>query len=277
MHFLREGQFAVASAFLAEAMTEPTKKLSPESVDIIGGATVGQEMAVESLNSELLRRQFASMYYILEELRDKQNLLPAIAWAKANSTSLETRGSNLEFELESLQFVWLFTGGRVKCDESEIGGSCRVALGYARREFGRFQEKYLREIQRLVGAVAFGANLVHSPYRQIFHNQGAWEDIAASFTREFCSLLGLSADSPLYVASTAGAIALPTLLKLQTIMKEKHTEWTTQHELPVSCPREQLVKLNSCRSRYHCHHHINFIQFSSVLFQKSRQQIRIHQ
>lgn len=243
MHFLREGQFAVASAFLVEAMTGPTRKLSSGPVDLICGAAVGREMLAESLNSELLRKQFASMYYILDELRKKQNLLPAIAWAKANSASLETRGSNIEFELESLQFVWLFTGGRAKCDGSEVGSCCQVALNYARQEFGRFQEKYLREIQRLVGAVAFGANLIQSPYRQIFHNQGAWEDIATSFTREFCSLLGLSADSPLYVASTAGAIALPTLLKLQTIMKEKRTEWTTQHELPVSCALGQLAKL----------------------------------
>ena len=275
MHFLREGQFAVASAFLAEAMAGPTGKLSAGPVDLIRGAAVSREVAAESLNPELLRGHFSSMYYILDEFRNKQNLLPAIAWAKANSASLETRGSNLEFELESLQFVWLFTGGRTKYDGPEFGSSCQAALDYARWEFGRFQEKYLREIQRLVGAVAFGANLVHSPYREIFHNQGAWEDIATSFTREFCSLLGLSADSPLYVASTAGAIALPTLLKLQTIMKEKRTEWTTQHELPVSYALGQLANLKMYRSRYPCHHHISFTQSSSVLFRRSRQRTRI--
>lgn len=230
-------------------MTGSTKNASSESVDLIRGPGVGRETAVKPLGSEDLRRQFASMYYILDQLRNRKNLLPAIAWARVNSASLETRGSNLEFELESLQFVWLFTGGLAELDGSAIAASCHVALDYARREFGRFQEKYLREIQRLVGAVAFSANLGYSPYRQIFHDQSAWENIAASFTREFCSLLGLSADSPLYVASTAGAIALPTLLKLQTIMKEKRTEWTTQHELPVSYTGPQLAKLTSSRSK----------------------------
>jgi hypothetical protein len=46
--------------------------------------------------------------------------------------------------------------------------------------------------------------------------------------------LGLSAESPLYIAATAGAIALPTLLKMASIMKEKKTEWSTVNELPVS-------------------------------------------
>ncbi|KAK5294429.1 hypothetical protein LTR16_001288, partial [Cryomyces antarcticus] len=75
-----------------------------------------------------------------------------------------------------------------------------------------------------------------SPYAHIFYNGSAWDEVANSFTREFCSLLGLSADSPLYLAATAGAIALPTLLKLENIMKEKRTEWTTRQELPVAIP-----------------------------------------
>ena len=74
-----------------------------------------------------------------------------------------------------------------------------------------------------------------SPYRHLFGRGGAaWDEVAGSFAREFCSLLGLSAESPLYSAATAGAIALPRIMKMQSIMKEKRTEWTTQHELPVS-------------------------------------------
>ena len=229
MHLLREGQFSVASTFLAEAASNPPKAVptpgTPNPYD-----TSEQELDMASLSSESLQRQFADMYHILHELRNEHNLLPAIQWARENSASLEARGSNLEFELGRLQFIWLFLGGSSD-NEAE---ALQQALEYARREFTPFQGRYLREIKQLSGAMAYRSNLESSPYRRIFHNDSAWEEVASSFTREFCSLLGLSADSPLYIATTAGAIALPTLLKLASIMKEKKTEWTTQNELPVS-------------------------------------------
>ena len=234
MHLLREGQFSVASTFLAEV----TQKLSQpqDSPDLASPyATLEHKLGIDSLKSEALRQHFATMYHILHELQNEQNLLPAIGWARANSAALEARGSNLEFELGKWQFVWLFLGGADAAGDPQVRylGQQR-ALAYAREEFAPFQTRYLKEIQQLIGAMAFCPNLQQSPYRRIFCNNDAWNDLANSFTREFCSLLGLSAESPLYIAATAGAIALPTLLKLQTIMKEKRTEWTTQNELPVS-------------------------------------------
>ncbi|MCJ1267130.1 E3 ubiquitin-protein transferase rmnd5b [Lobaria immixta] len=233
MHLLREGQFSVASKFLEDA-TIDAPRIESKSGDSNPYATLEHELGIDSRQSEALREQFSNMYRILHELKNQRNLLPAIEWARSNSNALELRGSNLEFELERLQFVWLFSGGPYPNDHNSVVEGQSLALEYARREFGHFQGRYLREIQQLSGAMAFCPNLAQSPYRQIFHNKGAWDDLANSFTREFCSLLGLSADSPLYIATTAGAIALPTLVKLQTIMKEKRTEWTTQHELPVS-------------------------------------------
>ena len=233
MHLLREGQFSVASTFLTDATNNPPHP-NPQSGAPNPYTNLEHNLGIDSLNSEALRKQFANMYHILHELKNERNLLPAIGWARENGEQLEERGSNLEFELGKLQFVWLFTGGLNPNDSGSLLQGQQQALQYARREFAHFQGRYLREIQQLSGAMAFCPNLAESPYRRIFHNEDAWEDLATSFTREFCSLLGLSADSPLYIAATAGAIALPTLLKLQTIMKEKRTEWTTQHELPVS-------------------------------------------
>lgn len=186
---------------------------------------------VDEVPSDQIRKQFNVMYYILHELKEKKNLLPAIEWSRENRDALEARGSNLEFELCRLQFVWLYLG-----EFPQLGGpvgNWKDALDYARREFQAFMPRYLREVQQLMGAMAFCPNLQDSPYSAIFNNPSAWEDVAQFFTREFCSLLGLSADSPLYIAATAGAIALPTLLKLQTIMKAKRTEWTSENELPV--------------------------------------------
>ena len=232
MHLLREGQFAVASTFIQEA---GLNSLGDEMDIEASSSTVTPErqLGVESLDSETLKQHFASMHNVLEELRNK-NLLPAIEWAKANSKALERRGSNLEFELGKLQFIHLFLGGSSVGNVTNIWERQQQALDYARQEFGRFQHRYLREIQQLIGAMAYCPNLKQSPYRRIFCNDGAWDDVGNAFMREFCSLLGLSADSPLYVAATAGAIALPTIHKLKSIMKESRTEWTTQNELAVN-------------------------------------------
>lgn len=228
MHLLREGQFSVASTFLREVAANPPHPLDPY-------ASLEHKLGLDSAKAEELRERFGNMCYIRHELQVGRNLRPAIEWARANSPALEARGSNLEFELAKLQFVWLFLGGADPAGDPQVRYlGQQKALAYAREEFAPFQTRYLKEVQQLIGAMAFCPNLQHSPYRRIFCNNDAWNDLANSFTREFCSLLGLSAESPLYIAATAGAIALPTLLKLQAIMKEKQTKWTTQNELPVS-------------------------------------------
>lgn len=229
MHFLREGQFSVAATFLDEI--KQAKTHAQAEFEDTGASSNTSSLLLDQIQSSRIREEFTTMYHILHELREQSNLLPAIEWAREHRELLEARGSNLEFELCRLQFVWLFHGGKNPDCPSSVGR--QAALRYARMEFSSFTPRYLKEIQQLIGAMAFWPNLDQSPYRHIFNNTTAWTEVAQSFTREFCSLLGLSADSPLYIAATAGAIALPTLLKLQTIMKAKRTEWTTQDELPV--------------------------------------------
>lgn len=219
MHLLREGQFQVAQTFLDEALENPT---SNESADLT------------SLKSRDLQDKFANMYQILHELR-QSNLHPAILWARQNSVELENRGSNLEFELCKLQYLWLFQGPQVNGLPDDSNNGWQGAFTYGRQNFPR-HAKFQKETQQLVTAIAFRSNIQASPYARLFDTSSAWADVSNSFTREFCSLLGLSPTSPLYQACTAGAIALPTLLKLASIVKEKHTEWTTQHELPVEIP-----------------------------------------
>ncbi|KAL4911750.1 CTLH/CRA C-terminal to lish motif domain-containing protein [Aspergillus aurantiobrunneus] len=235
MHLLREGQFSVASTFLSEV----AEKQAAENYQDIDSDTLDEAatlLDIGGVPSSKVRDQFHNMYRILHELKENNNLMPAIEWSRKeeNRATLEARGSNLEFELCRLQFVWLFHGGDEQSGPTPEGR--QAALEYARREFQVFLPRYLREIQQLMGAMAFTPNLQGSPYKHIFNNSSAWSDVSHSFTREFCALLGLSPDSPLYIAATAGAIALPTLLKLQTIMRAKRTEWTTEHELPVEIP-----------------------------------------
>jgi hypothetical protein len=180
------------------------------------------------------------MYSILQELKT-HNLLPAIEWARANSAELEARGSNLEFELTKLQYIWLFKGPAVNGLPDDENNGQIGALTYGRLHFGRFQGRHMREIQRLASAMVFAPNLPASPYHDIFSIDSAFADVASSFTREFCSLLGLSAESPLYLAATAGALALPQLLKYTLATRARGTEWTTAQELPYETPLPQSM------------------------------------
>ncbi|EPS27974.1 hypothetical protein PDE_02919 [Penicillium oxalicum 114-2] len=236
MHLLREGQFSVAASFLSEIAEKKTRIASSDRTSASPEPT--SLLNLDEVPSAEIRKEFASMYYILSQLKERRNLLPAIEWARENREALEARGSNLEFELCRLQYVWLYHGesDTPNATPDQTRRNQTAAIAYARQEFPAFHTRYQREINQLMGAMAFCPNLSASPYAAIFNNPSAWEDVAQFFTREFCSLLGLSADSPLYIAATAGAIALPTLLKLQTIMKAKRTEWTSENELPVEIP-----------------------------------------
>lgn len=247
MHLLREGQFSVASTFIGES--QPDQQIeSPErraysrevrdqnrmAVDSDGdeyhqpessnGVSIQQNASSEAIGSTRLQGQFEVMYRILQELK-QHHLEPAIEWAQENSRELEARGSNLEFELCRLQYVHLF---------ETPGMGPPAAFEYARTQMSRFRERHLAEITRLAGALIFAPNLGDSPYAPLFESTTAFLDAASSFTREFCSLLGLSAESPLYVAVTAGAIALPRLVKWQSIAHG--AEWTTTNELAFETP-----------------------------------------
>ncbi|KAL0635637.1 hypothetical protein Q9L58_005362 [Maublancomyces gigas] len=193
MHLIREGQFATSALFLTEA----------GPIDI-----------PTSLQSE-----FITLYEILDAMR-AHDLNPAIHWTRSKAHLLDPRGSNLEFKLCKLRFIHLFNN------------DWRDALRYARTEFHRFLEKHLVDVQKLMCAFLYLPD--GGDYAHLFANpERAWADVAHAFTREFCSLLGLAAESPLYIAATAGAIALPTLLKMAAIMKDKKTEWSTVNELPA--------------------------------------------
>ncbi|PGH12918.1 hypothetical protein AJ80_06523 [Polytolypa hystricis UAMH7299] len=243
MHLLREGQFSVAATFLSEVAKNPTPTQTANEDRSPEDDAAASVLDMDQLQSREIQRQFKLMYHILHELKQECNLLPAIEWAATNRERLEARGSNLEFELCRLQFVWLFHGGNNPSVPMVVGR--QMALDYAKREFTVFQKRHLKELQQLLGAMAFAPNLEDSPYSAIFNNPSAWSEVANSFTREFCSLLGLSADSPLYIAATAGTIALPTLLKLKSIMKAKRTEWTSENELPVEIPLPPSYQFHS--------------------------------
>ncbi|OAA65984.1 regulator of gluconeogenesis [Niveomyces insectorum RCEF 264] len=228
MHLLREGHFGVARTFMDEARDMAVAGTGPQPAEarengshtngaddgedendddesgddgdgdgddtaMTNGQTHGAENSssisnftrIESLH---LQEKFELMYAVLKDIQ-AYDLASAITWARANAAALEARGSNLEFELCKLQFIWL----------AKTTPTAAAA------------------------ATAAAATAAAGPTRP-------------SFTREFCALLGLAAESPLYLAATAGVIALPRLLKFIGATRSKRTEWTTASELAFETP-----------------------------------------
>ncbi|KAG1666178.1 hypothetical protein FOA52_012025 [Chlamydomonas sp. UWO 241] len=196
-HFFREGRFDVGDALVVEA---------------------GIPMADD------LKQPYIAMHAVLREIKAK-NLQPALAWAAANAERLSPDGtpSSFEFRLQALNFVQLL---------KEQGRN--AALAYGKRHFGRYQARYMRDIQRLMGClVYYGRPLAARQYGDLL-SPDAWDDAEAEFTRQACSLMGQASESPLAVVVAAGAAALPKLFKLAAVMEQNmQGDLKTCEQLPV--------------------------------------------
>uniref|UniRef100_F6HW62 Protein RMD5-like n=2 Tax=Vitis vinifera TaxID=29760 RepID=F6HW62_VITVI len=167
-----------------------------------------------------LKSQFLEMFQILDAMKAR-DLEPALNWVSNNREKLKQNGSNLELKLHRLQFVEILQkGGRAD------------ALNYARTYLAPFASLHMDEIQKLMACLLWVGRLDSSPYSELMV-PSLWEKLAEELTRQFCSLLGQSYESPLSVAIAAGIEGLPTLLKLANVMAAKKQEWQAMKQLPV--------------------------------------------
>lgn len=192
-HFLRQGHFDLYETFAKESNVH-----LPEAY----------------------RDIFREMYEILAQLREK-NILPAISWASRHRAQLIACDSQLEFKLHKLQFVHFLQEQQYE-----------AALRYAKANFSPFALNHMRELQRLMGCFLYLNRLGTSPYSDLL-SPTLWGDIEFAFARDCCQLLGLSHDSPLFVAVVIGAIALPILMRFFTVLQFSRGEWSQKDELPV--------------------------------------------
>ncbi|EGP88475.1 uncharacterized protein MYCGRDRAFT_99852 [Zymoseptoria tritici IPO323] len=225
MHLLREGKFDVAKTFVREVQENPVRSGVVDGDTQMEGTAEGTAEGTD------------------EEMPDSQQQLPPEdgieqlvgTWAAQNSSALEHRGSNLEFELSRLKFVELYTSPQTTSPDDPFSGPLR-ALEYARTTFPAFSTRYRHETSLLLGSLAFSPSLQTSPYTTFFQTPSLYTSASESFTREFCGLLGLSSLSPLYTAVTAGGIALPILTKVERVLEASRGQWTSVNELPVETP-----------------------------------------
>lgn len=77
------------------------------------------------------------------------------------------------------------------------------------------------------------------------------------FSRDACTLLGLSVESPLSVCVNAGCTAVPSLLSIKQVMQQRQVNvWCGMDELPVSpgiihlCHMTFLLVINAKRFKF---------------------------
>ncbi|GAB4815761.1 hypothetical protein N2152v2_002807 [Parachlorella kessleri] len=209
-HLYHEGQFEIGDCFVREA-----------------GLVQGEQ----------LKRPYASMHAVLEQGQQRglnlalawihqRDLGPALEWVREHRHQLGGgRPSAFEFSLHQLAFLQALQ------DRGQ-----NAALAYARAHFPPFQHTHLAQIQRLMGALCFAgrgagvgtgplqqavkqpARLSSGPYAHLFNLEDLWGAVARDFVRQSCALLGQAQDSPLLVTVAAGSAALPTLLKLASVV-----------------------------------------------------------
>ena len=87
-------------------------------------------------------------------------------------------------------------------------------------------------VRRLLGSLGFATRLESSPYADLLRPE-LWSGAARLLEREALALLGLPHESPLRVVVDAGAIALPTLLKLAGVLGAKQSAaWQRGGQVP---------------------------------------------
>ncbi|RKP36626.1 CTLH/CRA C-terminal to lish motif domain-containing protein, partial [Dimargaris cristalligena] len=207
LDFIRQGQFELACLILKEA---------------------GLEIPHHVMDG------FKDMFSIVDSLK-KRDLDPALRWAQTHRDELGTMGSDLEFNLHKMRYIHLLTQGQHL-----------EALRYSKEHMSPFnaREKYFQQIKKLSGSVLYAHSLESSPYGYLL-SPSLWTELEHNFTSSFCKKLGLADRSPLYLSVTMGVMALPAIIKMSSIMKEKRAEWSQQDELPVEVSLPEDLRFHS--------------------------------
>ncbi|KAI4459762.1 macrophage erythroblast attacher-related [Holotrichia oblita] len=203
-----------------------------------GYKDVAEELAAEAgISPEFNNNEpFTELNHILESLKQK-DIEPALAWAIAHRDNLEAHNSSLEFKLHQFKFIEILLKGP---------SSQNDAITYARMHFRPFAYRHAKEIQTLMGMILYLQSGVKSSPYQLLFTTDRWVEIYDTFTRDACLLLGVSVNSPLSICVNAGCIAIPALLNIKQIMKDRQVAgiWNGKDELPIE------IDLGS-ENRYH--------------------------
>ncbi|KAJ1512209.1 hypothetical protein HMI54_005655 [Coelomomyces lativittatus] len=209
-HFFREGEFDISQALLKAS-----------GLDEVG----------------FQDNQFHRMYEIINDLRH-QRLSSAIEWATEHRSQLQQIDSSLLFELHKQAYLQILQSTTYSIPLSS-DPAVLSALNYAQVHFSSHLNHF-KEIQHLLGSLLYLGRPL-TPYSIPY----TWKKVESMFSRAFCSVLGFSPESPLFTVMMVGTTALPTIMRMAAIMKEKKNEWSAENELPVEIPLLPMHRFHS--------------------------------
>ncbi|XP_018798083.1 PREDICTED: protein RMD5 homolog A [Bactrocera latifrons] len=193
-----------------------------------------EEMAQEVFDSE---SSFAEIYRIWKGIQ-QQELGPALEWATRYSEELIAKNSTLEFKLHRLAFLQIMSRG--------ISAQAE-AIAYARKNFGKFIDRFEHEIPNLMGCFIYlPMGIDNSPYKHLISSQ-VWMEASYVFMKDACHTLGISKNSALSVVINAGCTALPALLNIKQVMQSRQvlSIWNARDELPIEIDLDPEYRYHS--------------------------------
>ncbi|GAA5950746.1 hypothetical protein JCM3765_000595 [Sporobolomyces pararoseus] len=249
LHLARIGAFSTLTTFLNESNTTIPKP--------------------ESLTLELLE-QLKNLYEILGDLK-KGKCVKAIEWVEKNKNKdkgveEEEKFDELEFSLRKEEFIRILLNNNnhqqqeqeeeeeehdtemVLNEEEEdnlIKSNIEKALAYGGTHFRRLLTPSRTVlICSLLTSPLFMplSKLLTSPYSSIYqpyssqssHSEEVTSELCSQFSKLYLESIGLPRESPLKVVTDVGSSGcISKILKVQNVMKEKRTEWSSFGELPV--------------------------------------------
>lgn len=194
--------------------------------------------------SESLKEKLRELRWIIDSivLDDIPNLAPAFEWCAKHVTELTEIGSDLEFKLHELKFLLLFNGikapGESGVKDMEEGNhyvndsadnSKFDAYLYARSHFGQFLRNYSRDptklnlASKLLTSTVIGSSSdtnVHPYANLLTKNLVNYRSTVSQLIDAFFQVNQLRPDSNLHMVLLSSYVALPSIIKLNTINKK---------------------------------------------------------
>ncbi|XP_015910191.1 E3 ubiquitin-protein transferase MAEA [Parasteatoda tepidariorum] len=134
----------------------------------------------------------------VEESLLRHETANCLNWCYDNKSKLRKLKSSLEFNLRQQEFIELVRQGmRVE------------AIKHARKYFSNIEEDHLKEVQHVMGLLAFPLYTQVHPYKDYF-DEGRWNKLVLQFRQDNFKLYQLSNVSVFSVSLQAGLSALKT-------------------------------------------------------------------
>jgi len=165
-----------------------------------------------------------------------RELGPAREWVESNKEKLKEIGSSLDIDLVRLEFLLILQSNDPK---TQI-----MALKFAQKNFPKYATSNYKDIKQMMGLMVWAGMLDKAPYPDLLSPQ-IWLETESHLLRDGCRLAGLPPEGLLQTCLEVGADAIPTLIKMLSVVKASNRDWKSLEELPAEIPLRPECQFHS--------------------------------